>query len=223
VRTLVVTAVWHRYAESINSILALESEGPLDFLMLANDDPYHGDEPVSGYRNLCGKLNHAVDVFLAGDYGQMLLVEDDMIVPPDALAELEAAQADVAYGLTCWRHGYPGWSPRLSLNGRGEVANLSDDPARARASWGQILDVAGVGTFCTLIQRAVFAEHGLRWRLSDTLPVCCDWWFAMDCTRLSLTQRANLAVVCGHITPAPTPRIIWPSLEERNLWRMELL
>lgn len=220
-RTLVVTALWHRWPQSLASILALESDGPLDFLMLANDDPHMGEGPMSGYRNLCGKLNHARDVALAGDFDQMLLVEDDMIVPKDALTRLTAADADVAYGLTCWRHGKPGWSARLSLKGNGDVANLSDRPDLARAAWGKVMDVAGVGTFCTLIQRRVMER--MAFRLSDSLPVCCDWWLAVDCQRYGLTQRADLGVVCGHIKPDPTPRVIWPDAEERRLWRVELL
>ena len=220
-RTLVVTALWHRYPQSLESILAVAPVGgPLDYLMLAHDDPYHGDA-MSGYKNLTRKLNHARDVFLTSDAEQMLLVEDDMIVPPDALASLMEADADVAYGLTCWRHGKPGWSARLRLDGHGIVANLSDHPDRARAMWGHVIDVAGVGTFCTLIQRRVM--EALAFRLDASLPVCCDWWLAVDCQRYDFTQRADLGVVCGHITPDPTPRVIWPDAKERRLWRMESL
>jgi len=222
VRTLVVTALWHRYPQSLSSILAvMPGDGPLDFLMLANDDPHQGEGPMGGYRNLTRKLNHARSVCLAGDYGQMLLVEDDMIVPPDALTRLTAARADVAYGLTCWRHGKPGWSARLSLDRAGNVVNLSDRPGLARAAWGRVLDVAGVGTFCTLIQRRVMER--LAFRLDDALPVCCDWWLAVDCERHGFSQRADLGVVCGHIAPEPTPRVIWPDAIERRLWRVECL
>lgn len=220
-RTLIVTALWHKYQRSLASILALEADHPTDYLMLANDDPYSGDGPMGGYRNLCGKLNHARDVFLAGDFDQMLLVEDDMIIPTDALMSLAAADTDVAYGLTCWRHGKPGWSPRLRLEGNGVVINLSDYPERAREAWEKVIDVAGVGTFCTLIRRRVMER--LAFRLSDSLPVCCDWWFALDCQREGFTQRADLGVVCGHIAPGEPPRVIWPDVKEKRLWRMELL
>lgn len=220
-RTLIVTALWHRYQRSLNSILSLESADPVDYLMLAYDDPHYGEGAMSGYRNLTRKLNHARDVFLAGKYGQMLLVEDDMIVPADALNRLQATKADVAYGLTCWRHGKPGWSPRITLDASGRVDNLFSYPLQARASWGKVIDVAGVGTFCTLIQRRVV--EALPFRLSEDLAVCCDWWFAVDCQREGFLQRADLGVVCGHIHPEPTPRVIWPDIQEKRLWRVELM
>ncbi len=220
-RTLVVTALWHRYPQSLDSILALESDGPLDYLMLAYDDPHDAATVMGAYANITGKYNHARDVMLAGDFEQMLLIEDDMIVPTNALNRLAAADADVAYGLTCWRHGRPGWSPRITLDASGRVDNLSAYPAEARAAWGKVIDVAGVGTFCTLIRRRVMEK--LEFRLSDTLDVCCDWWLAVDCQRYGFSQRADLGVVCGHISPDPSPRVIWPDVEERKLWRMELL
>lgn len=221
-RTLVVTPLYHRYAQSLASILALESDAPVDYLMLAYDDPYEGNDVMGAYANITRKVNHARDVMLAGDYDQMLIVEDDMVVPPDALTRLAATGADVAYGLTCWRHGIPHWSPCLSgIDDRGKPVSLASDPAAARAAWGAVIDVAGVGTFCTLIQRRVL--EALAFRLNpDMPPQCCDWWLAVDCQRHGFTQRADLGVVCGHITPRPTPRIIWPDNGKR-LWRPELL
>lgn len=225
-RVLVVTAVWHRYAASLASILALETaqvgplQAPLDLLFLAHDDPYADGTMMGGYRNLTRKLNHAREVFLKGDYALMLLVEDDMIVPPDALVRLHQADADVAYGLCCFRHGKPGWSPRTRLTATA-VETLSDRPDAARAAWGQIIDVAGVGTFCTLVRRRVLEQ--VAFRLEPEAAVCCDWWLARDCQRLGLTQRAHLGVVCGHITPSPSPRVIWPDRDQARLWRMELL
>lgn len=219
---LIAVPLWHRYPQSLASILALRNGGqPVHFLMLADDDPHDATTTMGAYANITRKYEMARAVCLAGDYAALLLVEDDMIVPPDALTRLLAADADVAYGLTCWRHGRPGWSPRITLDASGRVDNLSAYPDEARASWGKVIDVAGVGTFCTLVRRRVMER--LAFRLSETLDVCCDWWLAVDCQREGFTQRADLGVVCGHIAPDPTPRVIWPDAREKRLWRVELL
>ena len=219
-RILVVTPVWHRYRQSLESILALQSEGPLDFLLLANDDPYADGSVMGAYRNITRKLNHAREVCLRGDYAAMLIVEDDMLAPPDALLKLMQVEAEVVYGLCCFRHGTPGWSARTRLTAT-EVAGLADDADRARAAWGQVVDVAGVGTYCTLLRREVV--EALPFRLVEEQPVCCDWWLSVDCQQAGFGQKAHLGVVCGHITPWPTPRVIWPDANEERLWRVTRL
>jgi len=220
-RLLVVTLLFHEYAPALTSILGLKRPCPVDYLMLANDDPFTDGTRAGGYLNITHKANRAREIALRGGYDAMVLVEDDMIIPPDALTRLLACDSDIAYGLTCWRHGKPGWSARIRLTESGEVVNLSNDPDWARSLWGQVVDVAGTGTFCTLIRRPVF--EALPFRLSETLPVCCDWWLSVDAQRLGFTQRADLGLVCGHITPSPTPRVIWPDASEDKLWRIQKL
>lgn len=181
-----------------------------------------GDVHANPYQNITDKYNRGRDMALDLEYEAMLCLEDDMVVPPDALTRLLALDADIAYGLTVWRHGRPGWSARLSLDGQGRVANLSDDPEAARAAWGTTMDVAGVGTFCTLIKRRVL--EALPFRLDPQWPsLCCDWWLSVDAPAHGFTQRADLGVVCGHITIDPTPRVLWPAVEPSRLWRVELL
>ena len=221
-RILVAVPVFHRYPQALESILALRNGGePVDFLLMADDDPNDPTTVEGAYANITAKYNRARLACLSGGYDALLLAEDDMILPADTLPGLLGCEAGVAYGLTCWRHGRPGWSPRLALDDRGGVVNLSDYPNMARDSWGKVITVAGVGTFCTLIRREVLAS--IPFRLSGALPVCCDWWLAVDAERAGITQKANLGVVCGHISPGEPPRVIWPDVKEKRLWRMELL
>ena len=220
-RLLVVTPLYHMYPAALESILALDKPCRVDYLMLAADDPFADGTLMGGYRNITHKLNRAREVALRGGHDAMVLLEDDMIVPPDTLTRLLACESDIAYGLTCWRNGKPGWSARMTLTEGGDVVNLSDYPDEARRLAGQVVDVAGVGTFCTLIRRRVFTA--LPFRLSETLPVCCDWWTSVDAQRLGFSQRADLGLVCGHITPTPTPRVIWPDAREERLWRIQKL
>src|SRR5690349_15787457 len=45
--------------------------------------------------------------FLAGGYDALWIVEDDLVVPPDALEKLLAVEADVVYGVYTFRRGSP--------------------------------------------------------------------------------------------------------------------
>ena len=45
----------------------------------------------------------------AGGFDALLLVENDMILPPDALLKMAAVDADVVYGLYVNRHGWRKW------------------------------------------------------------------------------------------------------------------
>lgn len=215
---LIVVPRFHHQPRALASHEALVAPCPVAHLSLAD-----GDVHANPYQNITDKYNRGRDMALDLEYEAMLCLEDDMVVPPDALTRLLALDADIAYGLTVWRHGRPGWSARLSLDGAGRVANLSDDPAAARAAWGKVIDVAGVGTFCTLIKRRVL--EALPSRLDPQWPsLCCDWWLSVDAQAQGFSQRADLGVVCGHITMEPTPRVLWPAVDSpTRLWRVELL
>lgn len=220
-RLLAVTPLWHKYSRSLTSILSQAAPCPVDYLMLANDDP-HTDGTLHGnYRNITHKYNRARDVFLADDYDAFVCFEDDIIVPPDALTRLLACDSDIAYGLVCWRHGTPVWSARVEEEGLPLGRVLSETPDRARALWGSVIDVVGVGMACTLIRRHVLER--LAFRLQPDAVECCDWWLARDARAAGWSQRADLGLVCGHISPTPSPRVLWPDKDEPRLWRVSRL
>jgi hypothetical protein len=195
------------WGRTVQSIFRLQWDGPLDWLFVANDNPH--DEP---YDNVTHNYERARRQALAGGYDALLTVEADMIVPPDALTKLVACESDVAYGLYVWRHGRRKWSAYTAVETR-YGKSLSEDSERAKAAWGQIVDVAGVGLGCTLIRRRVLA--GLDFHMGDERQVSCDWYFALDCQAEGYTQRAHLGVVCGHQSMKPWPQIVWPSNEGR--------
>lgn len=194
------------WGRTVQSAYRLAYPGPLDWLFVAGDNPY--DEP---YDNITHNYNRARQAVLDGGYDALLCVESDMIVPPDAITKLEACDADIAYGLYVWRHGRREWSAyRLIEHRRGE--SLSRDKDAARAVWGEVVDVEGVGLGCTLIRRHVL--EALPFRNEDG-KVSCDWYLALDAKAAGFTQRAHLGVVCGHQSYKPWPQIVWPSNEGR--------
>ena len=214
---LIVTPRFHHWPQALASHERLETPCAVGRLSLVE-----GDTAPNPYVNITGKYNRGRQMALELGYDALLCLEDDMIVPPDALTRLLACDADIAYGLTVWRHGKPGWSTRLALGEDGALRNLSDYPDAARALWGKVVDVAGTGTFCTLVRRRVL--EALPWRVDAAFPsLCCDWWLSVDAQRAGFSQKADLGVVCGHITREPTARVLWPDATATRLWRVELL
>lgn len=220
-RLLIVTPLYHRYPQALVSHQAVRWPCPVDYLLLANDDPFTDGTLGGAYLNITWKYARARNVALRGKYDALVCLEDDIIVPPDALERLLATEADIAYGLACWRHGTPVWSARVEEEGQPLGRVLSEMPERARATWGRVIDVVGVGMACTLIRRPVL--EALEFRLVEGQPMCCDWWLAQDARANGYTQRADLGLVCGHITPTPSPRVIWPDASEERLWRVSRL
>jgi hypothetical protein len=78
-----------------------------------------------------------------------------------------------------------------------------------------------VGMACTLIRRHVLER--LAFRLQPDAVECCDWWLARDARAAGWSQRADLGLVCGHISPTPSPRVLWPDKDEPRLWRVSRL
>jgi len=237
-RILVYTPMLRLYGRALQSILRLEYPGRFDITLCKGGNIQPGDDKRTGFDVVTEKYNHARDLVLTGMYDAMLAVEDDMIVPPDALTRLLATGADVAYGLYCWRNmGFHKWSAYTEL---ADVSgtSLDTDPEAAKAAWGQVIDVQGIGMGCTLIHRHVLETFPFR----THKHACCDWGLALDCQAEGFSQKCDLGVVCGHMTthnPSSRaggipwvlgvegpPRIIWPDPDEEGvgkLYRVEHL
>lgn len=178
--------------------------------------PLSKDE--TGYANITANYRRARLLALEREADALLCIEADILAPEDALERMSAARADVVYGLYVWR-GQRLWSAYTTVD-KDRGVSLSADPGRARAEWGRIVDVEGVGLGCTLIGRAVL--ESVDFRLPDDLAegTCCDWMFALDCKRLGITQRAHLGVVCGHLLHDRSSSSLWPDPSTETLWRI---
>ncbi len=225
------------YPETLASIMALEHDDVLDRHFASGDNPFD-----QGWENVTYHHNQARRMVLAGGYDALLSIEADMVVPPDAISKLIDANADIAYSLYVGRHKPNRWMAYKSLGMWGGASVSLDYTGKdARAAWGNIIDVAGVGMGCTLIHRSVLEQ--LQFRLHDgnhswiqeeyaddfralgTNPyeerkqmVCDDYLLAMDAQHYGLSQRANMSLVCGHID---NDSILWPDPEARKFYRTE--
>lgn len=188
----VFTPIYRIEPETIRALLALEWPGPLT-LHLQRDNP-HAD----GRSNITHQYQQGRRAFLAGPYDAMLVVESDIIPPPDAIARLAELKADVAYGHYVFRttqvsniyERYPGQP-------RNEGESLSIHPAKYRAAMRKKkVACSGAGLGCVLIQRPVLERFDFRTVAGDGGH--CDTWFNRDVLRAGMLQRADMELICGH-------------------------
>lgn len=174
------------------------------------------------------QYNYARELVLKMDYDALLTVECDMLPPPNAIRRLWQTGADVAYGVYVFRRKPWEWSAYSYVQGMGGIP-LSHAPERAKAEWGEVVAVDGMGLGCTLIQRKVlekveFRAHGGFH--GDGNRSHADWYFCQDVREMGFSQRCDLSVVCGHIHPTDEkgtggPCVLWPDITQPGLVRFE--
>lgn len=201
------------YGRCAASIFNQRWHGQIDFYT-----PVGGDNYADPYETIVRKYSQAREVFLKGAWDYFWCVECDMVLPLDALSKLLALDVPIAYGLYCWRRQPYEWSAYTELHERYGVP-ISDSPTAARAAWGNVIDVAGIGQGCTLVKREVMEAIPYRY----TKGVSSDWNFSLDALKLGVRQVCDLSVVLGHMTMTPSPCIIYPDVNEPKLHRMEFL
>jgi hypothetical protein len=191
--------------ETVRALLALEWDGALA-LHLQRDNP-HAD----GRENVTHQYQRGRAAFLAGDYAAMLVIESDIIPPPDTLPRLAALKADVAYGHYVFRTGPPVVSnvfERYPGTPRNEGESLSVWPKKyKRAKQLGVVACSGGGLGCALIRRAVLERFDFRHDPQD--GGYCDTYFNRDVLRAGLFQRADMNLICGH--KDTDGKILWPS------------
>lgn len=178
---------------------------------------YANDEDGRGRVNLTQKQNTARKVALDGQYSHLLFVEEDMIIPQDALIRLLECDADVAYGLYCFRRPPHLWSAFSVINEEdmvGLAIHTNPEIASKAIENKEIVHVDGVGFGCTLINRKVLKDLSFRIGWDEPHPggeiSHSDFYFAVDCIRAGYTQRCHTGVVCGHIIDSPRPSVLVP-------------
>jgi hypothetical protein len=174
------------YAESLSQVF-----------MRDNPEPVPSQNILRAYRRLR-------EVFLAGPYDALWIVENDVIPPPDALAKLLAVPADIVYGVYLFRRG----TPVINVMHPHTRNSITDNPT----AWaiglraGAVVDCGGLGFGCTLIRRPVLERLDFR-----TLDAGgdADSCLAVDAPLHGFSQAAHLGVVCGHKRPDGVT--LWPA------------
>lgn len=213
-KTICCVAQTREIEPSLASIRALQHEDILrvDFL---TDAP---NPDLTAWQNLLPKNQEARQRCLSDGFDYLLLIEDDIIVPPDALLKLMAADADVAYGLTCWRREPHCWSAGL-ITGPSDAEHITADmrPDIMRGIWGRVVDIQGCGLFCTLIRRRVLEAVDFTLRGSRA----ADFYFAVDVRKKGFSQKVDTTILCGHVISTEPMRVVYPDVVTR--YRVEEL
>lgn len=232
-KILVYVPMLRMYGRCLQSILRLRwPETQLDIVFAKGGE----DESLTRFERVSAKYEAGRRLCLAGGYEAMVTIEDDMIVPADALERMWETGADVAYGLYVWRKSNKHeWNAYTEVTS-GHGVSLIADARAAKAAWGTVVEVAGIGNGCTLIRRP--ALEAIPFKVHAA--ACCDWNLALEAQRLGIRQVCDLGVVCGHMTSeseaqvafpmvtgiAGPPRIFWPDPDTEDLgqlYRVEYL
>jgi len=165
----------------------------------------NGGQPLaSRWENVTRKYQAGRRMFLDGDFDALLCVEDDILIPPDALLRLDALEADIAYGLVTSRREPYLWSADIQTGpGDGDYLTYDMQPDKMRAAWGRVIDVVGCGLYCTLIRRPVLEQLEFTIRGSR----CCDFYFAYDAYQAGFSQQCDTRVLCGHLINSEGPGV----------------
>jgi len=189
-------------APSIESILHLDTTGYRVTVEFATE----GDRPDrTRWQNVTHKYQTAKHMCLDGNYDALLCIEDDQIVPPNALRALDTLNTDIAYGLCVTRHAPHNWAATLVCGPRdGDYLSYDMHPEAMREAWGRVVDVIGCGLYCTLIRRHVLESLNFELRGNR----CCGFYFAHDAERAGFSQKCDTRVLCGHVMNEQ--QAVWP-------------
>lgn len=201
-RILVFTPTYDNLLQTktVKSIKAMQFDGQLEWVV-SDENPYPGRD----MRNVTHQYVTGRKAALIGGFDGLLLVEHDMIVPPDALQKLWDTDADVVYGCYELRHG----TRQINLFqyiGRQNIGmSLTHYPEELSTAREQgWCEVSGVGFGCLLIKRDALIR--VPFRETDNAP---DLPFATDCIAAGIRQIGRTDVVCGHID-INERIVLWP-------------
>lgn len=152
-------------------------------------------------------------IALAQGYDYFVTIEDDQIVPPNALQRLEMARilhdADVVYGLSVWRHDPTVWTAALSITENKIQMLTKVAPETREQYWDRVAELPGVHMGCTLMTRRALEAVTFQRRG----PNCYDYYAAVDWQAQGIRQVTDFGLHVGHITDEG---IAYPSLDPGN-------
>lgn len=209
-RVQIFTPVYRLEPKTVQAIFALQWEGPLSWVF-QRDNPDNGTDREAGRQNILHQYQQARQRFLCGNDDALLVIESDIIPPPDTLQKLAALDVDMAYGVYRFRvsnvvnifERYPdnpdGTPPRNEGSSLSLKRRFLADAIRA----GRIACTGG-GLGCVLIKRHVLEV--IDFRLEENAH--CDSYFNRDAMQRGFKQMADMSVVCGH--KSESGEILWP-------------
>ena len=158
---------------------------------------------VTGYDCAAARTEMAKRA-IAGGFGFILMIDSDMIVPPDALINLRECDANIAIGFAVRGSSDNGTTSVIPMGAGGYGGGYSiDDFARLRQDGCCKIEVKGGGLACALIRTDVFSRIAEPWFRFSQNPngsyLGEDYWFCQQCRAAGMKIYADTRVGCGHI------------------------
>jgi len=206
---LVFTPYLHQVEpRTLEALTRLEWEGSLS-LLLQRDNPY-GEDRV---RNHLHQYQQGRKAFLAGRHEAMLVIEADVLPPPDTLRRLDALDCDLAYGCVAFRSGPP-YVANVLERYPGQARNIGESISLRPNLWDEALKVgtiecSGSGLACVLIRRHVLEALDFR-EVEDAFGVYCDLQWTREAFAAGYGMKADMGVMCGHIDDGGA--VLWPEV-----------
>lgn len=190
---LVFTPVLRLEPETIRAIMGLQVDGAIS-LLLQRDNPY-GDGPT----NHLHQYRRARDLFLAGTYDAVMVIESDIVPPADALRRLADLDADVAYGCYMFRPGnVVNVLQRYPQPARNVGESLSCHPGLWDSAKKQgVIECSGSGLGCILIRRNVI--ESVPFEMEPGAVGFFDYYWTEQVYRAGYSMKADTALTCQHI------------------------
>ena len=173
------------------------------------DKPCETDfEFVRGY-DVATARNNCAQLMLDGDYTHLMLIDNDVTPPKDALANLLADDLDVVSGYYAHRNKGNEPSPLTNVCKRGELnysMQYSGDELREELEKGnEVVRIHGGGMGCILIKRHVFERIDYPWydwvnyRDPNRSMLSEDLYFCERCKQNQIRIYVDTRVGCGHM------------------------
>ena len=173
------------------------------------DKPCETDfEFVRGY-DVATARNNCAQLMLDGDYTHLMLIDNDVTPPRDALVNLLADDLDVVSGYYAHRNKSNDPSPLTNVCKRGELnysMQYSGDELRDELAKGNVtVRIHGGGMGCILIKRHVFERIAYPWydwvnyRDPNRSMLSEDLYFCERCKQNQIRIYVDTSVACGHM------------------------
>ena len=133
-------------------------------------------------------------IVLSQSYSKVFIVEEDMVLPDDALEKILAVDAPIVTGLYALRHGTPTSNIfRYEERVRSLGNNMKWD--EVKRNWGKTIRVTGGAMGCLLVDRSALLDFNFEIK-EQGAP---DIPFMVHCATNNIKTVARMDVVCGHI------------------------
>ena len=150
------------------------------------------------------------DMAIAGGYDYLMMVDSDMILPPDALSHLREDDVNVAFGWYVRGQSDEGLTNAVKPGTQGfnggyyarEIALMAKDHAEGRSTT-PLLEVKGNGMGCALIRVDLFGRMKRPWfkfiEHNGGPGLGEDYYFCQRCSEIGVRLYVDVRVGCGHI------------------------